>query len=997
MNPFQIPEAVVDRLGWVLVHSAWQFTVVAFVAGIIGRTLRRSSAATRYGLFVAALGVVVAAAATTWMLVPSDAPEYLAVGFDAVPDLTSNVAVDSESGGAQLGGDSMLGDEDDSVPAPGPVVSSDTPSTGAAAPRQASADVHLATGWLQRARTGLRPWLAWIVAGWGVGVAACSGRPLLGSYTLWRLRRVGVSSVSSELLATFRRVSQRLGMRRSVLLLQSTLAQVPLVVGYLRPVILLPVSLITSVPLSQLEAILAHELAHVRRHDFVVNLFQTLVETLFFYHPAVWWLSHQIRVEREHCCDDLVVTRLDNRFEYGRALLAIEELRGQGAVLALGAADGSLLRRVRRILGADSGRAAVRWGDRWPGAAIGLLSVTTLLTLSMTWSFAAKMEAENGANADSQADVAKYPPPKPEDVRGLDLSRVPVRGYSKSPQRSPEQQIPELSVPDPTKPGAWTQPKNVFQMPLAEHTWMLYPTGSGHFYVEHRADGTWQSEQLYGPIDGDPFERLKLDELFRERLVRGANGGDSRCRLRLMFRTGEPELMRRAWRLIEPDLAPSFSPDEQGLFDRLESLVIVRDALRDESAAFNEPGLSDVVARMRQGVAAAEAAIDTLNDSVPDTAYQSVTYRQSSVAAKIPDSLWGQPLDGLRLALVPREWEPGFDWNQLSRDTTLPTSVTVEPGSESLYQLVVENVSDHEIKLSGYVTGEEVARSLEVFDRGGRRVEISGLHTTIPPFRSHWRLKPGERELLSMPAVHFVAESSDNRNQGLGYSVRAVPGQYSLRCSMLFGHLDNGRHRHVPGQSEWIGQLTTGSQQITVPAAMVNTQFFGAQVRGTKFVYVIDRSGSMSQHDRIGAAKRELMASLGTLPPDTQFQVIFYNLEPRALVQPGAVKLHYATDNNRALVARELESLAPDGGTMHLPALKMALAMQPDVVFFLTDAHDLRVHDVQEATTLNHGLTKIHTIEFGIGADEQQENQLRELAKQNGGSYRYIDVAKSIR
>jgi hypothetical protein len=198
----------------------------------------------------------------------------------------------------------------------------------------------------------------------------------------------------------------------------------------------------------------------------------------------------------------------------------------------------------------------------------------------------------------------------------------------------------------------------------------------------------------------------------------------------------------------------------------------------------------------------------------------------------------------------------------------------------------------------------------------------------------------------------------------------------------------------IPNAGELLAPVDSSN---AVPAAMVNTQFFGAQVWGNKFVYVIDRSGSMSQRDRIGAAKRELVASLGKLPPDTQFQVIFYNLEPYALLQPSAVKLHYATDSNRALVARELESLAPIGGTMHLLALKMALAMQPDVVFFLTDADDLRAHDVQEATTLNQGRTKIHTIEFGIGADEQRENQLRELAKQNGGSYRYIDAAKLMR
>src|SRR4029079_2061638 len=133
--------------------------------------------------------------------------------------------------------------------------------------------------------------------------------------------------------------------------LQSVLIQTPVVVGYFRPTILLPICVATGLPESQLELILAHELARIRRHDYVVNLLQTLVETLFFYHPAVWWLSRQIRIEREHCCDDLVVRLLGNRLEYGRALVAIEELRGASPILALGAADGSLLARIRRIVG----------------------------------------------------------------------------------------------------------------------------------------------------------------------------------------------------------------------------------------------------------------------------------------------------------------------------------------------------------------------------------------------------------------------------------------------------------------------------------------------------------------------------------------------------------------------------------------------------------------------------------------------------------------------
>lgn len=306
--------------------------------------------------------------------------------------------------------------------------------------------------WNERAAIFLRPWLGWIVAAWSIGVVLCSLRPLFGWHTLRRLKRVGVSPASEPLLAAIRRVSERLRCRRAVSVLQSTLAQVPVVVGYFRPVILLPISLLTSLPAEQLEAVLAHELAHVRRHDFVVNLLQTLVETLFFYHPAVWWLSHQIRIEREHCCDDLVARVLNNRVEYGRALLAIEELRGRSSLLALGAADGSLLSRIRRIVGLGTERVA---NERSSPTLIGLLLFGVLCALSMTWCFAMRsgspkpgdrpnpylLKTSDGVEVEllgisthwAQADASREPQPERRgwwQPDGTIMTKPPVSGLS---------------------------------------------------------------------------------------------------------------------------------------------------------------------------------------------------------------------------------------------------------------------------------------------------------------------------------------------------------------------------------------------------------------------------------------------------------------------------------------------------------------------------------------------------------------------------------------
>lgn len=204
---------------------------------------------------------------------------------------------------------------------------------------------------LSRISRVLRPWLPNIVTVWCCGVLMFSLRPAWGWHCVRRLLKNGTSPVDREIQNVLNLLCERMRIRQRAIVLASSLVTSPVVVGCLRSVILVPTSLLTSIPAGQLEAILAHELAHVRRWDFVVNLLQSLIETLFFYHPAVWWLSNRIRAERENCCDDLVVAVLGNRIEYGRALLAVEEFRGSAiSRLAIGVRDGSLLARVRRLM-----------------------------------------------------------------------------------------------------------------------------------------------------------------------------------------------------------------------------------------------------------------------------------------------------------------------------------------------------------------------------------------------------------------------------------------------------------------------------------------------------------------------------------------------------------------------------------------------------------------------------------------------------------------------
>src|SRR5207244_9004560 len=137
----------------------------------------------------------------------------------------------------------------------------------------------------------------------------------------------GVCPASPIWQERLRGLANRLRLMRPVILLESCLAEVPSVVGLWRPVILMPLGVLASLPAEQVEAILLHELAHIRRWDYLVNLAQTAVEGLLFYHPAVWWVSAAVRAERENCCDDVVVEMACDRHGYAAALATLEKIR----------------------------------------------------------------------------------------------------------------------------------------------------------------------------------------------------------------------------------------------------------------------------------------------------------------------------------------------------------------------------------------------------------------------------------------------------------------------------------------------------------------------------------------------------------------------------------------------------------------------------------------------------------------------------------------------
>ena len=186
---------------------------------------------------------------------------------------------------------------------------------------------------------------------WLAGVSYLTTRLCIEMFSVYQLPKRQVVPVEEQVQQLFDHVAEKLQVNRVVKVLGSTRAEVPMVIGWLRPVVLVPVSMLSGLSTAQLEMLFAHELGHVKRHDFLVNFLQTLVEILFFFHPCVKWVSKQVRIEREYCCDDIAVACCGNAHGYARTLAQAETIRkGTIPQLIMAATGGDLKERVLRMV-----------------------------------------------------------------------------------------------------------------------------------------------------------------------------------------------------------------------------------------------------------------------------------------------------------------------------------------------------------------------------------------------------------------------------------------------------------------------------------------------------------------------------------------------------------------------------------------------------------------------------------------------------------------------
>ena len=320
----------IQVLGWSLLHFLWQGALIGVLYALTRMLVPREQANLRYAAGLIAMGALAVCVPLTIVVMSADIPAVALATTDAIalPALTLASNVDATQS---------------------------------------------ASLWSEL--------LPWLVLSWMAGVVFMIGRAV----RQWRaLERVATHLAwrHVELEDLLAGVARRFGPMAAVRILVSGHIDTPTLIGWFKPVILMPLAVVTGFPRQQLGLILAHELGHLRRYDHLVNLAQTVVETLLFYHPVVHWISREVRHEREICCDNLVLrlTRGEPR-EYARTLAALENVRQVTPQLAVAASGGMLLDRVRRILGAYPAHKSAHRSRRGPWVA-GIASLGLVIAIA---------------------------------------------------------------------------------------------------------------------------------------------------------------------------------------------------------------------------------------------------------------------------------------------------------------------------------------------------------------------------------------------------------------------------------------------------------------------------------------------------------------------------------------------------------------------------------------------------------------------------------------
>jgi len=308
LNIHSFGERLLQAFSWMLVHSLWQGMLIALLAVIFLQLSSKAASAVRYNILLIHFAAFALACMVTFFR-----------------ELTGSVSQRAVPLADSIGhGASTLFRLD--------AVHVKTWAVSSAA--YISANAHL------------------LVILWALFFAFRSFRMIQGMRYLRHARKQQVYAAAEEWRERLQQLCKALGVTRSVRLLESAFVKVPVVAGHLKPVILMPAGLLAGLPAQQIEAVLLHELAHIRRHDYIVNLLQVCCETVFFFNPGLLWISVLLRDEREHCCDDIALQQTGSKKTFIEALISFKEytLSAQYPAVAFPGRKNQLLQRVSRII-----------------------------------------------------------------------------------------------------------------------------------------------------------------------------------------------------------------------------------------------------------------------------------------------------------------------------------------------------------------------------------------------------------------------------------------------------------------------------------------------------------------------------------------------------------------------------------------------------------------------------------------------------------------------
>lgn len=311
-----LPDRIVSALGWTILHSLWQGLVIGILLFLLLYYYRYHSSNLKYNLSVFSLVLICGLFFLTFIMnyrTAGSIDYYLSKGVQVTGNFNNDVHLSQDITDVQR-----------------------TATTGSVSS-------------IVEAIPGTFPF---IIIFWLLGVFIITVRMTGGFFITQRLRNSCLYAIPEEIKERFHKLAGLMKIHKIVTICESTLIHVPVVIGYFKPIILLPFSAVSHIPCDQIEAIIAHELAHIRRNDYLVNVFQSITEALFFYNPVIWIINQRIRKERENCCDDLAILYSGGRFTYAKALANIHDVPAKYGFPLLAAASNKyhLLSRVLRIL-----------------------------------------------------------------------------------------------------------------------------------------------------------------------------------------------------------------------------------------------------------------------------------------------------------------------------------------------------------------------------------------------------------------------------------------------------------------------------------------------------------------------------------------------------------------------------------------------------------------------------------------------------------------------